>query len=603
MRPNDRGSRSFMHPGGPGARFAAPERAADESRTLRRLFGYFTVEKRPVAGIFAAVTLGTLFGAAAPLLQSRAIDILAGTAQGGIGSVLTAMAAVYLLFCGARLLQGRLSAGLSQRLVLRLRGQLFGKLVRLPVAYMDSHSHGDIMSRMTNDIESLSMAASMSLPSIFSGVLMLAAASAAMLWCCWQLALVSFASMLLTALATRLLSGPVRSFSRTRQALLGELNGMVEEFVSGYRTVTACGRAERSAEEFCTVSDRLLRAGIKADALSGIFGPLMNAVSNLTFIVVTVCGGYFAMEGVISVGVVSAFMVYARLMSRPVNELAMVYGQLMSAVAAAERVFDMLDEDGEDMGGEDFRSGHGADIVFEHVFFGYVPGRDVLKDISFTIPAGRKAAIVGSSGSGKTTLANLLMRFYDPRSGRILIGGQDISRVSRSSLRRSMDIVLQEVSLLSDTARVNLGYACSEASDEELWRAAERGRCGGIIRMLPQGLDTVLEAAGSGLSQGERQLISIARAFAADPDVLILDEATSSVDTRTEKEVQSAMAEVMQGRTAIIIAHRLSTIRNADVILVMDGGRIVESGRHEELMARRGRYYELCRLQLAGKAI
>ncbi|MGX8718031.1 MAG: ABC transporter ATP-binding protein [Desulfovibrio sp.] len=601
MAQNERGARPFLRPGGPGARFAEAERAADARGTLRRLFGYFAGEKPAVAGVFISVALATLFGVLAPLLQSRAIDILAGTEQGRIGSVLLLMTAVYLLYCGAKLLQGRLSAGLSQRLVLRLRAQIFGKLVRLPVPYMDSHSHGDVMSRMTNDVESLSSAASMSLPSVFSGVLMIAGASAAMFWSCWQLALVSFASMLLTAVATRLLSGPVRRCSRTRQALLGELNGRVEEFVSGYRTVTACGRGERSAEEFCAVSDRLLRAGIQADALSGIFGPLANAVSNLTFIIVTVCGGYFAVEGIISVGVISAFLVYARLLGRPVNELAMVAGQLMSAVAAAERVFAMLDEAEEDMGGEDFRPGGGAGITFEGVSFGYVPGRDVLKDVSFSIPAGQKAALVGSSGSGKTTVANLLMRFYEPGRGRILVGGQDIAKVSRSSLRRSMDIVLQDVSLLSDTVRVNLGYAREGASDGELWLAAERGRCSALIRMLPQGMDTVLEASGASLSQGERQLLSIARSFAADPDVLILDEATASVDTRTEKEIQAAMREVMLGRTAIIIAHRLSTIRDADIILVMDGGRIVEKGRHGELMTRRGRYWELCRLQLAGR--
>ena len=601
MASNERGARPFLRPGGPGARFAEAERAADARRTLRRLFGYFAEEKTAVAGVLASVALGTLLGVLAPLLQSRAIDILAGSAQGRIGAVLLSMTAVYLLYCGTKLLQGRLSAGLSQRMVLRLRGQLFGKMVHLPVPYMDSHSHGDVMSRMTNDVEALSSAASMSLPSVCSGALMIVGASAAMLWCCWQMALVSFASMLLTAVATKLLSGPVRKFSRMKQALLGELNGRVEELVSGYRTVTACGRGERAAEEFCAVSDRLLRAGIQADALSGVFGPVMNAVGNLTFLVVVVCGGYFALEGIISVGVVSAFLVYARLLSRPVNELAMVASQLLSALAAAERVFAMLDEEEEDMGAGDFRSELGAEITFEDVSFGYVPGRDVLKHVSFTVPAGRKAALVGSSGSGKTTVANLLMRFYDPGSGRILVGGQDIANVSRSSLRRSMDIVLQEVSLLSDTVRANLGYASDNASDEELWRAAERGRCSGLIRMLPQGMDTMLEASGASLSQGERQLLSIARSFAADPDVLILDEATANVDTRTEKEIQAAMREVMEGRTAIIIAHRLSTIRDADIILVMDGGRIVESGRHEELMARRGRYYDLCRLQLAGK--
>ena len=603
MDRTDRPQRGFPRPGGSGARFAEAEHAVNARKTLMRLFRYIAGEKAAVTGLFAVVALGTASGVFAPYLQSRAIDMLTHTASGDINCTLLLMTATYVLYCIVKMMQGWLSAGLSQRLILRLRSELFRKLVRLPIPYMDNHSHGDVMSRMTNDIESLSMTFSMSLPAICSGVMMIAGAVSVMAWACWQLTLLSGASLLLTAVATGLLSSPVRTYSRKRQKLLGELNGKAEELVSGFHTVVACGRERLSAEEFCLASDELTRAGISADAVSGIFGPVMNAIGNISFIVIAAFGGYFATNGLISVGMISAFLVYARLLSRPVNELAQVYGQLQTAVAGAERVFMMMDEPEEDMHGEELRPDGSADVKLHHVDFSYAAGKKVLHDLSLDIPTGKKIALVGATGSGKTTVANLLMRFYDADAGRITIGGQDISRVSRGSLRRATAIVLQDTVLFSDTVRNNLLYACPDADDAVLWHAAEMSCCADMIRMLPQGLDTLLASGGSNLSQGQRQLLSIARAFAANPRLLIFDEATANVDTRTEKAIQQAMHKLMKGRTSIVIAHRLSTIRDADLIVVMDQGRSAETGSHQELLARQGKYFELCSLQFSGRNI
>ena len=592
----------YMRTPNHAARFAEVEHAEHLGATIRRICTYFAREKVMVIAMLAVVIFGTLCGVYAPTLQSRAIDIIAGSGDGLLAGTLALMLTVYLLYSASQLLQGLLSARLSQRIVRRMREELFSRIVDLPIRYLDTHSHGDVMSRMTNDIENISNTVSQSLPSLFSGVLTILGTVAIMLWYCWQLALLSCATVLLTVLATKILSKNVRKFSRKRQQLLGELNGAVEEMISGYRTVVAYNHQDATIEDFCVTSDSLTKAGIRTDVFSGVMGPIMNCIGNVGFVIIAAFGGYFSISGLISVGVISAFIVYAKQFSRPINEIAQIYGQLQTAIAGAERVFNVLDETAEDRSGVPLHEADEAAVTFDHVQFSYLPGHTVLRDFTLTVPSGKKVALVGSTGSGKTTVVNLLMRFYDIDSGDIRINDQHIADVSRDALRRDVAIVLQDTVLFADTVRSNLMYANENATPAQLTEAVRMSRCEDMIRMLPDCFDTLLTAGGANLSQGQRQLLAIARAFVADPKILILDEATSNVDTRTEKAIQDAMQMIMRDRTSIVIAHRLSTIRDSDLIVVMDQGRIVESGNHNELLAQKGKYYQLYMTQYAGFA-
>lgn len=583
-------------------RFGEVQHAENVGAALKRIVTYFIHEKTMVIGMLLIVVFGTLCGVYAPSLQSTAVDIIAGTKAGNLVQTLLLMLAVYLLYSGSQLLQNLFSAKLSQSIVKRMREELFGKIVDLPVRYLDTHSHGDVMSRMTNDIENISTTVSQSLPSLFSGVLTIIGTVTIMLWYCWQLALLSCGTVVLTLLATKILSGQVRRFSRKRQMLLGQLNGTVEEMISGYRTVVAYNHQNITTEEFCRTADSLTKAGIKTDIFSGVMGPIMNCIGNIGFVVIAAFGGYFSIHGLISVGVISAFIVYAKQFSRPINEIAQIYGQLQTAIAGAERVFAVLDETNEDKTGGELLEEKDMSVTFQNVRFSYEPGHPVIHDFTLTVPSGKKVALVGATGSGKTTIVNLLMRFYDIDSGEIRINGQNIRDVSRDSLRRNVAIVLQDTVLFSDTILHNLKYGNENATDAQIQTAMEMSRCEDMLKKLPQGYHTILSGAGENISQGQRQLLAIARAFVADPKILILDEATSNVDTRTEKAIQDAMQHIMQNRTSIVIAHRLSTIRDSDIIVVMDHGEIVESGSHKALLEKKGKYFELYMTQYAGFA-
>lgn len=348
--------------------------------------------------------------------------------------------------------------------------------------------------------------------------------------------------------------------------------------------------------------DSLTKAGIKTDIFSGVMGPAMNCISNISFVMIAAFGGYFSVKGLISVGVISAFIVYAKQFGRPINEIAQIYGQLQTAIAGAERVFAVLDEEGEDRSGELLAETKQAAVTFKNVRFSYAAGIPVIRNFTLTVPNGKKVALVGATGSGKTTIVNLLLRFYETESGEICINGQNIQTVAKSSLRKNVAIVLQDTVLFSNTVRSNLKYGNDAATDGQIRAAAEMSQCRELIELLPEGYDTELTGSGANISQGQRQLLAIARAFVADPKILILDEATSNVDTRTEQAIQDAMQRIMQGRTSIVIAHRLSTIRDSDLIVVMDQGEIAESGSHESLLAKKGKYYELYMTQYAGFA-
>ncbi len=594
---------NYRVPGSRTPRNRQVEKPKEGRKTMRRLVGYFASEMRVVVFLLAVVFVVVIASVYAPRLQSDAIDSITALDFGRLPKILVTMLIVYAIQSLGTFLQSRNSAVLSQRVVSRMREDLFDCVVNLPVKYIDSHSHGDIMSRMTNDVENISNTVSQSLSSMFSGILTIIGTVAMMLYLCPPLALLSCTTVLLTLAATKLLSKAMRTFYRKRQALLGELNGTVEEMVTGYRTVVAYEHQGEVIEKFDSVSDELTSAGIFAEILGGSMGPVMNVINNVGFVIIAAFGGYFAVNGVISIGIISAFIVYAKQFGRPIDELAQIYGQIQTAIAGAERVFAIIDQPREDKSGSQNMDSAKGVINFKNVNFSYVEGQQVLHDFNLEVRAGHKIALVGATGSGKTTVVNLLMRFYDVDSGEILIDGVNIKDIDCQNLRDNTAIVLQDTVLFADTVRNNLKYSNQGASDGEMEQAAKMSNCHDMILRLKEGYDTQLSGEGYNLSQGQRQLLAIARAFLAQPKILILDEATSSVDTRTEKRIQDAMVKLMENRTSLIIAHRLSTIQDADFIVVMEQGRIIESGNHEELLEKQGKYYELYMTQFAGNAI
>lgn len=578
------------------------EKPKEGRKTLKRLAGYFAEDKRRLLVLLTAVVIVVVCSVYAPRLQSRAIDMIAAGEYRELSRVLAAMLIVYGIHAVCTLFQSRISAILSQQIVSKMREDLFRCIVNLPIRYLDRHSHGDIMSRMTNDVENISNTVSQSISSMVSGVLTIIGTVIMMLCLCPQLALLSCVTVLLTIFATRFLSKAMRKFYRKRQVLLGSLNGTVEEMIGSYKTVVAYNRQEAVIDEFNVTADELTRTGIIAEILGGSMGPVMNVINNIGFVIIAAFGGYFAVNHIISIGTISAFIVYAKQFGRPIDELAQIYGQIQTAIAGAERVFAIMDEPCEDKSGSrDMDAAKGV-ITFKNVNFSYVEGKPVLKDFNLEVRAGHRVALVGQTGSGKTTVVNLLMRFYDVDSGEIMIDGVNIKDIDCKELRKNTAIVLQDTVLFADTVKNNLKYSREEATEEEIENAAKMSNCHSMIKQLREGYDTELAQSGYNLSQGQRQLLSIARAFLASPKILILDEATSSVDTRTEKHIQDAMHRLMENRTSLIIAHRLSTIQDADCIVVMDNGRIVETGSHEELIEQRGRYYELYMTQFAGNA-
>lgn len=586
---------------GPRSRQAV-EKPKNAKKTFKRLCRYFGKEKLMLTGLIVAVIIVVACSVFTPALQSKAIDVITDRHFNRLSVILIIMLILYGINSIGNFCQSILSAKLSQRIVKRMREDLFDKIADLPIKYIDNHSHGDIMSRMTNDVENISNTISQSLSSLVSGVLTVTGTVIIMLWYCWQLAILSCMTVILTIIATKYLSGAMRRFYTRRQIILGNLNGTVEEMVTGYKTVVAYNHQAEVKADFNKTSDELTKTGIVAEILGGSMGPVMNVINNIGFVIIAAFGGYFAINKMISIGVISAFIVYAKQFGRPIDEIAQVYGQIQTAMASAERVFDIMDERPEDKSGSNVIDNSDGIISFEHVNFSYVEGKKVLSDFNLEVKAGQKVALVGATGSGKTTVVNLLMRFYDIDSGSIKIDGVDIKDIDCNNLRKNTAIVLQDTVLFSDTIKNNLKYSNEDATDKEIIEAAALSNCHNMIMQMKDGYDTKLSEGGHNISQGQRQLLSIGRAFLAKPKILILDEATSSVDTRTEKHIQDAMTNLMKNRTSLIIAHRLSTIQDADLIVVLDHGKIVEKGSHSRLLSQKGKYYELYMTQFAGSA-
>lgn len=586
---------------GPGQVGVPVEKAKDTKKTLRRLLQYFSNEKKTLILMFFFVCSAVILTILSPALLSQAIDAITMSEFHRIPKLLTLMVTIYVVSSLITLIQERVGAKLSMKVVKKMRGDLFSRTINLPVSFLDTHSHGDLMSRMTNDAENISNVITMSISSFFSGILTLVGTIAVMLWYSWQLTLLSCSVVVFSVIFTQILSKIIRKYYLRRQVLLGNINGIVEEKISNFKTVTAYNQQDDVIKDFTEISDDLTKTGIIAEIISSSLGPVMNMLNNVSFVVVAVFGAYFAIKGYITVGVISAFIVYSKQFSRPINELSQLYGQIQTAIAGAERIFEILDTEAENKTGSvHIEDTHGV-IEFKNVNFSYVPGKQVINDFSLKVDSGKKIALVGSTGSGKTTIVNLLMRFYDIDSGEITLDGHNIKDIPLPELRDMIGIVLQDTVLFTDTLWNNLTYAYPEADRVALYNAARASGCDQIARALPQGYRTVLTDSGDNLSQGQRQLITIGRAFLSYPKILILDEATSNIDTRTEISIQNAMYRLMKGRTSLIIAHRLSTIQDSDLIVVMDQGSIVETGNHEELLEKKGRYYDLYMTQFAGQ--
>ena len=584
-----------------GRRMARPaEKAADVRATLRRLLGYLAPHWGQLLIAGGMVLVDTLTRIATPYLTGLAVDeFIMAKDLAGLHRVMLWLLGLYLAGVGARAVQTLATVKMGQQILYTMRAQLFEHLQRLSLAFFDQREAGDLMSRLTNDTQVINRTLNMGVAQFVGNLFFLAGVLVAMLLMNWQLALISMGVLPLMVVSTRYFSRRVRQASRTSREKLGAISSELEENISGVRVVQAFGREREAMREFRAVNAENRDANVQAQTVSSAFRPTLDVFSSVGIALVLGVGGRMALEGTLTVGTIVAFLTYVRRFFQPVRAIGTLYAQVQTAIAAAERIFGLLDTPADIQDApsaealtSELVAGH---IVFDHVTFGYDAAGEqpVLRDVSFEAQPGQMVAIVGPTGAGKTTMVNLLMRFYDVWEGRILVDGRDIREVQQESLRAQVGMVLQDTFLFADTVRENLRYGRLDASDDEIEAAAKIAGADHFIRRLPDGYETELGESGASLSQGQRQLLAIARAVLADPRILILDEATSSVDTRTERVIQAAMEKLMSGRTSLVIAHRLSTIHDADLVLVVREGRIIERGTHRSLLADGGFYYRL----------
>lgn len=593
-------SSPFMNRRMGGRRNLMPtEKPKNFKKTLKRLWGYLDSEKKILIIIFALIIVDSIIGLLGPYLIGRSIDAM--TAKNGkvdfslLTIIVICLIISYLADAAITLFQGFAMAVSSQRIVKNMRDKLFLKLQKLPVAFFDTHSHGDIMSRLSNDIDNVSSTISQSALQLMSGAIAIIGSLIMMIILSPLLTLASLITVPLVFLLTSVIAKKTAPLFKAQQFQLGKLNGHIEESISGIHVVKAFNHEAKTIASFNKINHDLFDVGLRAQVLSGFLMPIMNVINNIGFAAVAGAGGILAVNNMITIGIIASFLSYSRQFVRPLNNLAGIFNTLQSAVAGAERVFEILDEneEAEDIKNAAAISAPSGHVQFNNVSFGYSKDVIILKNINFEAVPGESIALVGPTGAGKTTIVNLLTRFYDVSSGSIKVDGIDLRNYTRKSLRNCFGIVLQDTYLFTGTIKENIKYGKLNASDEEIENAAKMANADNFINKLPLGYDTILSESGSNLSQGQRQLLAIARAVLSNPSILILDEATSSVDTRTELRIQEAMLKLMRGRTSFIIAHRLSTIRDANKIMVIDDGQIVEMGSHEQLMSEKGKYYSM----------
>ena len=623
-----------MPPKGHGPHGFTGAKPKNMKKTAKRVLSYLGNYRWRFILVLICIAITALTSVAGSLFMQPLIDdyikplvLMDNPDFTSLVHALTILAIIYVFGILAMWLYSRLMITISQGILKKVRDEMFAKMQRLPIKYFDTHQHGDLMSRYTNDTDTLRQMLSQSIPQIFSSILSILAVIAAMIYTSWQLSLIVLASVVVMLVIVKFLGGKSSFYFARQQKALGAVNGYIEEMINGQKVVKVFCHEEKAKEGFEKINNELCRSMTLANSFANIMMPTMSNLGNLLYVVLAIAGGAMALNGVggLTLGAIAAFLDLSRGFFRPISQVSQQVNSIVMALAGAERIFELMDaEEEQDEGtvslvrvekdGRDYkettsRNGIWAwkcpneygvsyqplkgDVRFFDVDFGYNEEKIVLHDINLYAEPGQKIAFVGATGAGKTTITNLINRFYDIADGEILYDGIDIKQIKKPDLRRSLGIVLQDTNLFTGTVMENIRYGRLDATDEEVYAAAKLANAEEFIRLLPQGYQTEITANGESLSQGQRQLLAIARAAVADPPVMILDEATSSIDTRTEIIVQRGMDALMKGRTVFVIAHRLSTIQNADVIMVLENGRIIERGNHDALMEQKGKYYEL----------
>ncbi|WP_127496951.1 MULTISPECIES: ABC transporter ATP-binding protein [Paenibacillus] len=602
--------------GGPGGFGMPVQKAKNFKGTLFRLMAYLKPHQTKLLLVLLTAILSTVFSIVSPKIMGHAMTKLAegffGKQNGGAGidfdainQILLILVVLYIISSVFSYIQQYLMAGVAQNTVYDLRKQVNAKFNRLPLKYFDSKSNGEILSRVVNDVDNIANTLQQSLTQLITSVITLVGIIIMMLTISPLMTLIVFLTIPISLLATAVIAKRSQKYFVKQQAELGKLNGHVEEMYTGHKIVKAFGRERESMEKFEKMNEQLYDAGWRAQFISGIIMPIMSFIGNIGYVFVSIVGGILVTRRAIEVGDILAFIQYTRQFTWPITQLATISNVIQSTIASAERVFELLDEEEEVLEANPAKTitRPSGSVHFDHVKFGYTADKTLIDNMNINVLPGQTVAIVGPTGAGKTTLVNLLMRFYELNDGKITIDGVNITDLKRSNLRGMFGMVLQDTWLFNGTIRDNIAYGREGATEEDVVNAAKAAHADHFIRTLPDGYDTILNEEASNISQGQKQLLTIARAILADPSILILDEATSSVDTRTEVYIQKAMGHLMEGRTSFVIAHRLSTIRDADLILVMNQGSIIEQGTHEELLEQGGFYADLYNSQFTGKAI